>query len=138
MCDSASLQLRRFCQQRKLKESQFYWWQRELKKRQQARTLASQSRSKAAKEPKQATFALVSEDGGDLGSSGIELVLRDGRRLRILAHRHDPLHHVSFGKDAEQLAIPDHQKSADTVLGHAAGASGDRLLRRRADHFLGL
>ena len=53
------------------------------KKRQQARALASQSRSKAAKKPKQATFALVSEDGGDLGSSGIELVLRDGRRLRI-------------------------------------------------------
>ena len=79
----SGVSIRRFCQQRKLKESQFYWWQRELKKRQQARTLASQRRSKAAKEPKQATFALVSEDGGDLGSSGIELVLRDGRRLRI-------------------------------------------------------
>jgi len=31
----------------------------------------------------QATFALVSEDGGELASAGIELVLRDGRRLRI-------------------------------------------------------
>jgi hypothetical protein len=66
-----------------LKESQFYWWQRKLKAGQQARTLASQSRSKAAKGPKQATFALVSEDGGELGSAGIELVLRGGRRLRI-------------------------------------------------------
>jgi hypothetical protein len=77
------ISIRRFCQERKLRESQFYWWQRELKKRQQARTLASQGRGKVAKEPKQATFALVSEDGGELGSSGIELVLRDGRRLRI-------------------------------------------------------
>jgi hypothetical protein len=79
----SGVSIRRFCQQRRLKQSQFYWWQRELEKRQQARTLASQSRSKAAKEPRQATFALVSEDGGDLGSAGIELVLRDGRRLRI-------------------------------------------------------
>jgi hypothetical protein len=79
----SGVSIRRFCQQRRLKESQFYWWQRELKKRQQARTLASQSRSKAGKEAKQATFALVSEDGSEVGSAGIELVLRDGRRLRI-------------------------------------------------------
>jgi hypothetical protein len=79
----SGISIRRFCQQRRLKQSQFYWWQRELKKRQQARTLASQSKSKVSKEPEEATFALLSEHGGDLGSTGIELVLRDGRRLRI-------------------------------------------------------
>jgi hypothetical protein len=79
----SGISIRRFCQQRRLKQSQFYWWQRELEKRQQARTLARQGGGKSAKEPKQATFALVSEDGGEVGSTGIELVLRDGRRLRI-------------------------------------------------------
>jgi hypothetical protein len=73
----SGISIRRFCQQRKLKESQFYWWQRELEKRQQARAF------KAMKDAGQATFALVSEDGGELGSCGIELVLRDGRGLRI-------------------------------------------------------
>lgn len=75
--------IRRFCQQRRLKQSQFYWWQRELEKRQQARILASQGGGKAGKEAKPATFALVSEDEREVGSAGIELVLRDGRRLRI-------------------------------------------------------
>ena len=82
----SGISIRRFCQQRRLKQSQFYWWQSRIRageKRQQARTLASQGGSKSAKEPKQATFALVSQDGGELGSAGIELVLRDGRRLRI-------------------------------------------------------
>jgi hypothetical protein len=79
----SGISVRRFCQQRKLKESQFYWWQRELKKRQQARAFGSGNTSKAAKDTGQATFALVSEDGGEVGSAGIELVLRDGRRLRI-------------------------------------------------------
>jgi hypothetical protein len=79
----SGISIRRFCEQRKLRESQFYWWQRELEKRQQARTLASQGRGHAVKAPEQATFALVSEDGGEVGSAGIELVLRDGRRLRI-------------------------------------------------------
>ena len=79
----SGISIRRFCQQRKLKESQFYWWQRELKKRQEARALGSGMRSKPAGVAGQATFALVSEDGGEVGSAGIELVLRDGRRLRI-------------------------------------------------------
>lgn len=79
----SGVSIRQFCQQRKLKESQFYWWQRELKKRQQARALRREDRGKATKSTGQATFALVGEDGGELGSSGIELVLRDGRRLRI-------------------------------------------------------
>jgi hypothetical protein len=75
--------IRRFCQQRKLTESQFYWWQRELKKREQARAFGSGNPSKSTKDTGQATFALVSEDGGHLGSARVELVLRDGRRLRI-------------------------------------------------------
>jgi hypothetical protein len=79
----SGVSIRQFCQQRKLKESQFYWWQRKLKERQQARAFGSGSTSKATKDASQATFALVSEDGGELGSAGIELVLRDGRRLRI-------------------------------------------------------
>ncbi len=53
------------------------------KKRQQARALGSGSRGKATKDAGQATFALVSEEAEELGSAGIELVLRGGRRLRI-------------------------------------------------------
>ena len=79
----SGISIRRFCQQRKLRESQFYWWQRELEKRQQARAFGSGNTSKATKDAGQATFALVSEDGGEVGSAGIELVLRDGRWLRI-------------------------------------------------------
>lgn len=82
----SGVSIRRFCQQRKLKESQFYWWQSRLragKKRQQASALRSQGRGKARNDAGHATFALVSEESGELGSSGIELVLRDGRRLRI-------------------------------------------------------
>lgn len=37
------------------------------------------SGSKVTKTSGQATFALVSEDGGELGLAGIELVLRGGR-----------------------------------------------------------
>jgi len=82
----SGVSIRRFCQQRKLKESQFYWWQSRLRageKRQEARALGSGMRSNAGSVAGQATFALVSEDGGEVGSAGIELVLRDGRRLRI-------------------------------------------------------
>jgi hypothetical protein len=79
----SGISIRRFCQQRQLRKSQFYWWQRELKKRQEERALGSGNRRNSPKAAGQATFALVSEDGGDLGSAGIELVLRDGRRLRI-------------------------------------------------------
>ena len=73
----SGVSIRRFCEERKLKESQFYWWQRKLEKRQQARAF------KGRKDAGQATFALVSEDGDEVGSAGIELVLRDGRRVRI-------------------------------------------------------
>ena len=79
----SGVSIRQFCRQRRLKESQFHWWQRKLKERQQARTFARQRRSKSTKATGQATFALVSEEPGELGSVGIELVLRGGCRLRI-------------------------------------------------------
>jgi len=31
----SGVSIRQFCRQRRLKESQFYWWQRKLKERQQ-------------------------------------------------------------------------------------------------------
>jgi hypothetical protein len=61
--------------QRRLQESQFYWWQRKLKVRRH-------ERSKPDAQDRAASFALVSEDGMDM-PAGLELVLRDGRRLRI-------------------------------------------------------
>ena len=79
----SGISIRRFCQQRKLRKSQFYWWQRRLKDRQEAKALGSGMRSNPASLAGQATFALVSEQSGELGSAGIELVLRDGRWLRI-------------------------------------------------------
>jgi hypothetical protein len=69
------MSIREFCRQRRLQESQFYWWQRKLKMRRQ-------KRSKPAVQDRAASFALVSEDGMDM-PAGLELVLRDGRRLRI-------------------------------------------------------
>jgi len=72
------LSIRRFCQQRKLKESQFYWWSRLRagRERQEARAFGRGSRSKVSRTSGRARFALVSGDGGELGSAGIELVLR--------------------------------------------------------------
>ena len=69
------MSIREFCRRRRLRESQFYWWQRKLKMRRQ-------KRSKPGVQDRAASFALVSEDGTDM-PAGLELVLRDGRRLRI-------------------------------------------------------
>ncbi len=73
----SGMSIREFCRRRRLKEGQFYWWQRKLKAGREART---------ARRPgvngNQASFALVSEEGGAT-DAGIELVLGDGRRLRI-------------------------------------------------------
>ena len=71
--------IREFCAQRKLKESQFYWWQRKLRERREDRALRRSGRPKVRGE---ATFALVSDEPGQL-DAGIELVLADGRRVRI-------------------------------------------------------
>jgi len=79
----SGVSIRQFCRQRRVKESEFYWRQRKVKEIQQACALGSQNRSKATKDAEQATFALVSEEAGESELAGIELVLRDGRRVRI-------------------------------------------------------
>jgi transposase len=74
----SGMSIREFCRQRRVKESQFYWWQRKLKELKGGR----QERNKPSVQDRAASFALVSEDGMDM-PAGLELVLRDGRRLRI-------------------------------------------------------
>jgi len=71
----SGMSIREYCRQRHVKESQFYWWQRKLKADRQERKLALGGDGRAS-------FALVSEEAGTM-SVGLELVLRDGRRLRI-------------------------------------------------------
>jgi hypothetical protein len=71
------MSIREFCRRRRLKESQFYWWQRRLKAGREERG----RRQRSAGNP-QASFALVSEEAGAT-DAGIELVLGDGHRLRI-------------------------------------------------------
>jgi len=71
----SGLSNREFCRQRKLDESQFYWWQRKLAGRRHP-----PKASKAT--PAAASFALVSDEPG-AADAGIELVLSGGRRLRI-------------------------------------------------------
>jgi len=71
----SGMSIREFCRQRRLKESQFYWWQRKLK-------ASRRERSRSVVQDKAASFALVSEDDVSI-PEGLELVLRDGRRLRI-------------------------------------------------------
>ncbi len=70
----SGLSTREFCRQRKLHESQFYWWQRRLAER------PMPPRRKQAAES--TSFALVSAEPG-AADAGIELVLAGGRRLRI-------------------------------------------------------
>lgn len=77
----SGLSISEFCRQRKLRENQFYWWRRKLKDRQQEQTLRRRGKPKG-KSGNQKTFALVSDNPGDL-DAGIELVLSDGRRIRI-------------------------------------------------------
>jgi hypothetical protein len=73
----SGMSTRAFCRQRRLRESQFYWWQRKLRASRQAGTSP-----KAAGLAKPASFALVSDEAGET-DAGIELVLGDGRKLRI-------------------------------------------------------
>ena len=75
----SGMSIREFCRRRRLRESQFYWWQRKLKAGRDARTVRSRRRGINGN---QASFALVSEEAGAT-DAGIELVLGDGRKLRI-------------------------------------------------------
>jgi len=58
------MSIREFCRQRRLKESQFYWWQRKLK-------ASRQERDKPGVQRRAASFALVSEDGADPAMPGV-------------------------------------------------------------------
>jgi len=73
----SGISIREFCRRRRLKESQFYWWQRRLR---------LSRRDGAASRPggngQRASFALVSEEAGAM-DAGVELVLSGGQRLRI-------------------------------------------------------
>jgi transposase-like protein len=71
----SGVSVREFCRRRDLHESQFYWWQRRLAAARQAPK--GQKQAAAA-----ASFALVSDEPTP-ANAGIELVLGDGRRLRI-------------------------------------------------------
>ena len=72
----SGLSIREFCRRGRVTISQFYWWQRRLKQQPRPRTKRRSGGQKAA------SFVLVSEEGGS-PDAGIELVLSDGRRLRI-------------------------------------------------------
>ncbi len=69
--------IREYCRRRRLKESQFYWWQRRLRLN---RPEGAGLRPGVNGQPE--SFALVSEEAGAL-DAGIELVLNGGRRLRV-------------------------------------------------------
>lgn len=72
----SGMSISEFCRRSNLKEKQFYWWRRRLGQR------SARSMRKKVPERTQASFALVSDQPGVL-DAGIELVLGDGRRLRI-------------------------------------------------------
>jgi hypothetical protein len=73
----SGMSIREYCRRHRLKESQFYWWQRRLRlgRREGAG-------SHLGVNGQAASFALVSEEAG-ARDAGIELVLSGGRRLRI-------------------------------------------------------
>jgi transposase-like protein len=70
--------IRAFCRDRGVTEGQFYGWRKRLNGKPPG---AAKRRTRpAATGP---TFALVSERAASLEQAGVELVLGDGRRLRI-------------------------------------------------------
>jgi hypothetical protein len=73
----SGISIREFCRRRRLKESQFYWWQRRLRRGQPERI-----GSRSGVNGEAASFALVSEEN-EATDAGIELVLGEGRKLRI-------------------------------------------------------
>jgi len=73
----SGISIREFCRRRRLKEGQFYWWQRRLRvnRREGVGTRPGVNGQRAS-------FALVSEEAGAI-DAGVELVLNGGQRLRI-------------------------------------------------------
>jgi hypothetical protein len=109
------MSIRKFCRQRRVKESQFYWWQRKLK-------AGCQERNKPGVQDRAASFALVSEGGMDM-PAGLELVLRDGCSRPIPVH-----------------ALPTHRSFFSTKTGFAklaASIAGGRLCcdEKGLEHF---
>ena len=72
---TSGISMREFCRQRRLKETQFYWWRRILKS-------GGQRRVERPVERERGSFALVSAEAGMMAAD-LELVLGDGRRLQI-------------------------------------------------------
>src|ERR1035441_8386638 len=60
----SGISIRQFCRQRRLKESQFYWWQHKLRARRQAGTT-----SKSGGQGRPTSFALVDRKSTRLNSS---------------------------------------------------------------------
>lgn len=73
----SGLSVREFCRQHGLKEGQLYWWQHKLKAVRQQRTISREGVDRG-----EASFALVSDEHL-IRDAGIELLLGNGRRLRI-------------------------------------------------------
>jgi hypothetical protein len=71
------MSVRSYCQQHRLSESQFHWWQRKLEEKRLHRKPRRKNAAVA-----QASFALVSDDPEGM-DAGIELVLGNGHRLWI-------------------------------------------------------
>jgi len=65
----SGLSIRQFCRRRRLKESQFYWWQRRLRTARPEGAISKPGAREGA-----ASFALVSEDAAE--GTGIELYAR--------------------------------------------------------------
>ena len=73
----SKLSIREFCRQNKLKESRYYWWQHKLNGNRSPKRF-----QKSGNKINSASFALVSNEP-EATDAGIELILQDGRRLRI-------------------------------------------------------
>ena len=73
---TSGISVREFCRQRRLNQMQFYRWRRMLTPGGQER------RVEPPVERERGSFALVSEEVEAMAAD-LELVLRDGRRLRI-------------------------------------------------------
>jgi len=71
----SGVSVREFCRRRKLDVAQFYWWRGRLRQARPERKMANPAGQRAS-------FALVSDEPGAV-DAGVELVLGDGRRLRI-------------------------------------------------------
>jgi hypothetical protein len=74
----SGISIREFCRRRRLKESQFYWWQRRLR----VSRREGHGTRPGGVNGQRASFALVSKEAGAV-DAGVELVLNGGQRLRI-------------------------------------------------------